>query len=68
MSVMAAALGIELVALPTWYEIDDATTLARLVAEASGATPCTDLPYAAPATRKCIGRIGLTGRLSIAAQ
>ena len=65
----AAALGIELVALPTWYDVDDAATLARLVAEASGAASCTDLrPYAAPATRECIKRIGLTGHLSIAAQ
>ena len=32
----AAALGIELVALPNWYDVDDAATLARLVAEASG--------------------------------
>ena len=32
----AAALGIESVALPNWYDVDDAATLARLVAEASG--------------------------------
>jgi uncharacterized protein len=65
----AAAIGIELVALPTWYDVDDAATLARLVAEASGAAPCTDLrPYAAPVTRECIKRIGLTERLRIAAQ
>jgi rSAM/selenodomain-associated transferase 1 len=64
-----AALGIELVALPTWYDVDDAATLARLVTEASGGAPCTDLrPYAAPATKECIRRIGLTGHLSIAAQ
>ena len=65
----AAALGIELVALPSWYDIDDAATLTRLVAEASGAAPRSDLrPYAAPATRECIRRIGLTGRRSVAAQ
>ncbi len=65
----AAVLGIELVALPTWYDVDDAATLARLVAEASDAPPCTDLrPYAASATRECMGHIGLAGRLSIAAQ
>jgi hypothetical protein len=29
----AAALGVELVALPTWYDVDDAVTLARLAVE-----------------------------------
>ena len=58
MTRAAAALGIELVALPTWYDVDDAATLARLVAEASGAAPCTDLrPYAAPVTREYIRRM-----------
>jgi uncharacterized protein len=65
----AASLGLELVTLPTWYDVDDAATLARLVAESSGGTLPADLqPYAAPATRECIERIGLGGRMSVAAQ
>jgi uncharacterized protein len=65
----AASLGLELVTLPTWYDVDDAATLARLAAETAGGAPQSDLqPYAAPATRECIGRFGLFGRLGIAAQ
>jgi rSAM/selenodomain-associated transferase 1 len=67
--VRAASLGIELITLPTWYDVDDAATLARLAAEGTGVVPRIGLqPYAAPATRQCIGRIGLIGRPSIAAQ
>ena len=65
----AASLGIELVTLPTWYDVDDAATLARLAGEAAGgASQSGFLPYTAPVTRECLGRIGLIGRLGIAAQ
>jgi uncharacterized protein len=66
----AAALGLEVVTLPTWYDVDDAESLLRLMAETPGdASEQADLqPYAAPATRGCIARIGLGERPSIAAQ
>jgi uncharacterized protein len=65
----ATALGLEVITLPTWYDVDDAATLGRLAAEISGDAPPPELqPYAAPATRECIGRIRLAERLSIAAQ
>jgi uncharacterized protein len=66
----AGALGLEVITLPTWYDVDDADSLARLLADAEdGAPSAADLqPYAAPATRECLGRIGLRGRVSFAAQ
>ena len=45
----------------TWYDVDDAASLDRLLAGA-------DDGYAAPATNAWIERSGLRGRLSIAAQ
>ena len=47
----AAALGLELVELPLWYDIDDAASLDRLVQETSGSN-------AAPWTRHAIGALG----------
>jgi rSAM/selenodomain-associated transferase 1 len=66
----ATSLGLEVITLPTWYDVDDATSLARLVAEVeTDAPPIAGLqPYAAPATRECLGRIGRRGRVSFAAQ
>ena len=57
----AAALGLDVVMLPPWYDVDDAATLGRLVAGA-------DQGYAAPATNAWIERSGLRGRMSLAAQ
>ncbi len=51
----AASVGLELAILPAWYDVDDAASLARLLEE-------LDEPgdgFAAPATRACIGRLGL---------
>jgi hypothetical protein len=48
----AAALGLDLVELPLWYDIDDATSLDRLVQETSSSN-------AAPWTRRAIGTLGL---------
>jgi uncharacterized protein len=66
----AASLGVAMTTLPTWYDIDDAAGLARLLADAEGADPprAPLQPYPAPVTRACIERIGLRGRGSIAAQ
>jgi hypothetical protein len=52
----AAALGLDLVELPLWYDIDDAESLDRLVQETSGSD-------AAPWTRHAIGALGLPGQL-----
>ena len=57
----AAALGLDVVTLPTWYDVDDAASLDRLIAGA-------DDGYAAPATNAWIERNGLRGRISFAAQ
>ena len=48
----AAALGLDLVELPLWYDIDDATSLDRLVQETSSSN-------AAPWTRRAIETLGL---------
>ena len=58
----AAALGLDVVTLPAWYDVDDAASLDRLLAGAD------DSAYAAPATNAWIERSGLRRRLSIAAQ
>jgi uncharacterized protein len=47
-----ATLGLDLVELPLWYDIDDATSLDRLVQELLGSN-------AAPWTRHVIGALGL---------
>ena len=57
----AAALGLEVITLPTWYDVDDDAALARLIADVDDARPIGALqPYAAPATREQIGRIRLS--------
>ena len=57
----AVALGLDVVTLPAWYDVDDAASLDRLLADA-------DHGYAASATKAWIERSGLRRRLSIAAQ
>jgi rSAM/selenodomain-associated transferase 1 len=57
----ASALGLAVVTLATWYDVDDAASLGRLVAGADGG-------YAAPATNAWIESSGLRGRMSLAAQ
>jgi rSAM/selenodomain-associated transferase 1 len=66
----ATALGLEVLTQPTWYDVDDAESLARLLAELAGAAASDAAlrPYAAPATRRCVERIALSERLGIAAQ
>jgi rSAM/selenodomain-associated transferase 1 len=46
----AGELGLELVELPSWYDVDDHEALKRLVAETSG--------YAAPFTMQALARFG----------
>jgi uncharacterized protein len=57
----ADALGLEVVTLPAWYDVDDAASLDRLVANA-------DNGYPAPATYAWIERSGRRGTMSLAAQ
>jgi hypothetical protein len=57
----AAALGLEMVMLPAWYDVDDAPSLQRLITGA-------DDGYAAPATNAWIGRNDLRTALRFAAQ
>ncbi len=57
----ASALGLDTVMLPTWYDVDDAASLDRLVAG-------VDDGYAAPATNAWIESNGLRGHMSFAAQ
>jgi hypothetical protein len=63
----ARSLGLNMVELPMWYDVDDAAALSRLRVELGA--PLTDVqPYAAKATKACLQRIGFDEQLSIAAQ
>ena len=56
----ARSLGLELVELAPWYDVDDRTGLERLIKEISSPSPSTTPPpYAAPVTAACLARIGL---------
>ena len=54
----AAALGIEVVTLPTWYDVDDATSLHRLAAGAAGGAPCGACSHARRLTREASAASG----------
>jgi uncharacterized protein len=60
----AASLGIEVVTLPPWFDVDDAPSLLRLVDDLT--TPRSDghIPYTAPATRAWIEQVGVGERLA----
>jgi uncharacterized protein len=66
----ARSLGLELVELAPWYDVDDRTGLERLIKEISASSPSTTPPpYAAPAAAACLARIGLRpAAMSLAAQ
>jgi rSAM/selenodomain-associated transferase 1 len=56
----AAQLGLEVVELPSWYDVDDQPALDRLLRETE--TPAITnglLPYAAPVTAVALSRMGL---------
>ena len=58
----AAELGLDVVELPTWYDVDDITGLSRLLQE-------TDLANTAPFTSMALQRMGLRGQaLDLAAE
>jgi hypothetical protein len=62
----AAALGLEVVELPPWYDVDDQDALGRLVEETLADAPKTPggpdgglVPYAAPFTARALAGMGL---------
>jgi len=52
-------LGLDVVKLPTWYDVDDRMALARLM-EDKATNP---QPFPAPATRRLVAALGLAARL-----
>jgi hypothetical protein len=61
----ARALGLPVVELEPWYDVDDAVTLDRLCRELSCRGEVNGLaPFRAPATRDCIERLGLHALLA----
>jgi rSAM/selenodomain-associated transferase 1 len=55
----AREIGLELVELPVWYDVDDASGLERLMRDLLDSSPSLPAPYAAPATAACIAQLGL---------
>jgi rSAM/selenodomain-associated transferase 1 len=57
----ALEIGLELVELPSWYDVDDAASLYRLIGALFGDTPPQVgalLPFAAPSTAACLTVMG----------
>jgi uncharacterized protein len=58
------SLGLPLVELLSWYDVDDATSLYRLRRELESECPVSGLrPYSAPFTARCIERLRVHGSL-----
>ena len=55
----AAAVGLELVELDTWYDVDNRAALARLLDELAGRSRSTLTPYPAPVTAACLAQLGI---------
>ena len=54
----AAALGLPIVELDTWYDVDDAVSLLRLCGELASAPIADEIrPYRAPATADCLAQL-----------
>jgi len=60
----ARALGVEVVELPFWYDVDDHASLQRLLAELARPADGPLAPYAAPATADCVHRLNIAERLA----
>ena len=54
----AAMSGLEVVTLPTWFDVDDAASLARLTEELARPAAAGPEPYAAHATRRWMAEQG----------
>jgi rSAM/selenodomain-associated transferase 1 len=65
-SARAAALGLERVTLPTWYDVDDAASLQALLDELDGAG--RPAGFAAPATARWLAQHDIRSRLAPTAQ
>ena len=65
-SERARVLGLEIVELAAWYDVDDLAALHRLLREIDASAPGAGglAPYAAPATVACVDRLGLRGLLA----
>jgi uncharacterized protein len=59
----AGALGLDLVELPRWYDVDDRSALLRLLADLE-APDGSLAAYPAPATSACVRRLGLDALLA----
>jgi hypothetical protein len=59
----AATLGLEVVLLPSWFDVDDAASLTRLVDDLTTEQGDGPAPYAAPATRAWLEQVGIRERL-----
>ena len=62
-----ATLGLDVMTLPTWFDVDDMGSLARLLVDAQEDAPALQ-PYAAPATMAWIARHLSGTNLGVAAQ
>jgi uncharacterized protein len=64
--VRARALGLAVVELAPWYDVDDGAALERLRREIAAAPAAGALaPYAALATADCLARLGLAGPVAM---
>lgn len=59
----ARGIGLEVVTLPLWFDVDDAASLVRLIGHLRAPQPNGPTPYAAPATRAWLAGIALEERL-----
>jgi rSAM/selenodomain-associated transferase 1 len=62
----ACALGLPVVELDTWYDVDDAASLRRLCRELTSRTGHELAPYHAPATAACLARLRIPDLLAAA--
>lgn len=63
----ARTLGLPILELAPWYDVDDGAALARLWCEMTMPRPAALAPYPAPATAACLARLCLPDLLSISA-
>ena len=65
----AGDLGLEVIELPVWYDVDDAASLQMLLRQLAHVPPTEGnslepaAPFAAPATARCVAELGLTSCL-----
>ena len=56
--VRAGELGLDVVELPSWYDVDDEAALKRLARDTSGSPDGFPMPYAAPFTARALNGMG----------